>query len=171
MTNAFRPATPTEQRAADTPPAGKRRGRPPGSTNRSRKSLKAPIERLLVTVNIVVQAVAPRDALDGIEIAALATALDEQAKVSPRFRKGIEAIVGVAGGGSLIPVLAIIGGRRLSRHGILPGGDMVDQMGGIFLQMGTASPSEAAEAMDAVMVGLFGRNTNGTGNPEQPSAD
>lgn len=166
----FRPASPSERIAADTAP--KRRGRPPGSTNRSGgryKSLRTPIEKLLVTVNMVVQAVAPKDALDSTEIGALATAMDEQAKTSPRFRKGIEALVGVAGGGSLMPVLVIIAGRRLARHGILPGGAIADHMGGMILQMGNATPSEAAEVGEDIMKAFgFGAAAN-DGTPEQPT--
>ena len=75
----FRPAQEpvTEQ-------APKRRGRPPGSKNRSRASLETQIGGMLMTLNMALYVIPPlqRDALDAAEIAALAKALDEQAKNS-----------------------------------------------------------------------------------------
>lgn len=164
MTTAFRPASSAEQRAADTAP--KRRGRPPGSGNRSRKSLREPIEKFLLTVNMLLSVWQPKDALDAVEIGALATAIDEQAKTSPRFRRAIETLLATTGGASLLPVLAIIVGRRLSRHGVLPGGRMVDDFGGLFLQMSNAKPSEAQQAMTDIF-GAMGVDLSAANTPTE----
>lgn len=148
---------PTFRKASDIPPDANgdkapRRGRPPGSGSgkrRSSRSLRAGIDGLLVVINTVIGTVRPVDALDGTELAVLGKAIDEQAKASPRFRKGLEAILNVTGGTSLLPVLIIIGGRRLSRHNVIPA--PVDPLGRVVLQMMQAEPSAAAEAMDGIM--------------------
>jgi hypothetical protein len=106
----------------DEMPPQRRRGRPPGSKNRPRGSLKTEIGGTLTMLNMAVQ-LSPfaSDALDVIEIEALANALDEQAKQSPTFYRYISYVVKtVSGGGSLVGVCAMIGARRAARHGILP---------------------------------------------------
>lgn len=106
----------------ETPPATRRGpGRPRGSTNRrSTKSLRPQIASTLMAMNLVVY-LTPfnKDALDEVEIEALATALDEQAKQSPAFRRYLQGALGVASGGQLFGVLAIIGARRAARHGFM----------------------------------------------------
>ena len=111
-----------------TPPtesAPKRRGRPPGSKNRSSArtpSLENQIGALLVSMNFVVMIIPPlsRDALDDAEITALARAIDQQCKTSPRFRKYVETALAAGSGGQLMTVALMIVARRASRHGILP---------------------------------------------------
>lgn len=61
-----------------------------------------------------------KDALDPTEIAALARAIDAQCKQSVRFRKYVEAALTAGSGGQLFGVIALIGLRRASRHGLLP---------------------------------------------------
>lgn len=102
------------------------RGRPRGSRTRpdapSRASLETRIAGMLILANSVVYFVPglARDALDPTEITALAKAIDSQARQSPRFRRYIEAALTAGSGGQLFGVMAIIGMRRASRHGLLP---------------------------------------------------
>lgn len=133
----FRPAQEPIQEQAP-----KRRGRPPGSKNRSRASLEAQIGGMLMTLNMVLYVIPPlqRDALDAAEIAALAKALDEQAKSSPKFRGYLEAALAAGSGGQLIGVVALIGARRAARHGIIPA--EVDGMLGTMMQGATNKPAE-----------------------------
>lgn len=58
--------------------------------------------------------------MDEAEIDALASALDAQAKGSPRFRAMLTNALAVSSGGQLLGVCAIIGARRAARHGIIP---------------------------------------------------
>lgn len=60
------------------------------------------------------------DALDALEIDALAKALDEEARKSATFARYLDAALGVAGAGGIWAVLGLIAARRGSRHGILP---------------------------------------------------
>lgn len=115
-------AEPTGAVASDTAP--KRRGRPPGSRNsttstRSRsKSLKNEIGGTLTMFNLALLALPPTrsDALDTKEIELLASALDEQAKANPTFRKYLTIALSVTSGGQLISVVGIIAARRMARH-------------------------------------------------------
>lgn len=130
--------------------APKRRGRPPGSRNKaSRANLKKDLEGLITLANTVVVIAAPADALDPVEVEALAAALDEQAKANPRFRRMLENAISVAGGTSLITVVGIIVTRRLARHGVVPGGAMIDTMLGGVIRMATMPPQQAAAAVEA----------------------
>jgi len=130
-------------------PAPKRRGRPPGSKNKSgagrpRKTLEVQIGAMLTTVNMIVWAIPPLqpDALDAAEIAALAKALDETARNNPKFRGYLEAALAVGSGGQLLGVVAMIGARRASRHGMLP-----PEMDGMIGSMLQATTHESAEAV------------------------
>lgn len=100
----------------------------PPITAKGKVSLKEPIGGMLVLLNLPVQMFAPRDALDPAEVDALAMAIDEQAKLSPQFRKYVEAMIGAAGGGQLLVVCVMVGARRFARHGVFgPDGVMVDE--------------------------------------------
>lgn len=104
------------------------RGRPRGSAtrpdapSRSAQSLETRIGGMLLLANSVVYFVPglARDALDPTEIAALARAINDQCKQSARFRKYVEAALTAGSGGQLFGVLALIGLRRASRHGLMP---------------------------------------------------
>lgn len=106
----------------------KKRGRQAGSTNSgsSRVSRKGSLEKeigaLLVMVNLPLQMVPAlqKDALDHVELTALAKALDQQCQTSPTFRKYVEQLLKVQGGTSLVAVVAMIAARRAIRHEILP---------------------------------------------------
>jgi hypothetical protein len=107
----------------------KRRGRQVGwraGTSTSRVNRKGSLEKeiggLLVMVNMPLQMVPAlqRDALDHVEITALAKAIDQQCQTSPQFRKYVEQLLKVQGGTSLVAVVALIAGRRVIRHDILP---------------------------------------------------
>jgi hypothetical protein len=158
MVAPFRPAADVPP-SPDTPP--RRPGRPRGSGGgrRSSKSLRSGIDGLLVVVNTIVAQVRPHDALDATELATLGKAIDEQAKQSPRFRRALESMLNVTGGTSLIPVVAIIGARRLARHGMIP--RPVDPLGSVVLQMMQAEPSEAAAAMAQIQAMMQGVRAGG----------
>lgn len=143
MTTEFKPLSMPEQEPK------RRRGRPPGSRNvRSAKSLRKDLEGLITLANTIVVIVAPNDALEPVEVEALANALDEQAKQNPRFRRMLESAVSVAGGSSLIMVAGMIVTRRLARHGMIPGGQMVDMMLGGVIRMTSMPPQQAAAAVE-----------------------
>lgn len=114
----------------------RKRGRPPGSKNKSAGtigtrggSLETQIGALLWTVNIPLQLIPQlqRDALDQIEITALAKAIDAECKKSATFRKYVESALKVQGATSLVSVIALIAARRVVRHEII---DIPAEMGG-----------------------------------------
>ncbi len=133
---------PETKQSSEGEAAPKRRGRPPGSKNRNtRASLKTEIGGTLTIVNTAL-AFSPfaKDALDPIEIEALATALDEECKRSASFRRYVEYMTRtVSGGGSLLGVVAIIGVRRAARHNIVPA-QFDSQLGGL-LAMSIGKPA------------------------------
>lgn len=122
----FQPG-PTMEQLPETDKAPKRRGRPPGSKTgtgtrgRPRKSLKDQIGATLLTFNLALWAVPPtrNDALDEKEIELLAEAIDNQAKISPQFRKYLEIALAATSGGQLVSVVGIIVARRFARHEFL----------------------------------------------------
>lgn len=59
------------------------------------------------------------DELDQMEIAHLAKSLDAQCQRSPRFKKYVETFLGVAAGGGILTIVAMIVARRAARHGII----------------------------------------------------
>jgi len=77
---------------------------------------------MLTFANFFVMSIGPirNDALDTYEIIALAKALDQQAKTSPRFRRYLEAMLGAGAGASLLGLVVMIGARRAARHGVMP---------------------------------------------------
>lgn len=81
------------------------------------------------------------DELDAAEISALAASIDRQCLRSPRFRKYIEAMLGVGSGGTLLATIGIIATRRAARHGLIPNGQIVD------LTLGTMIATGGMEAM------------------------
>lgn len=101
---------------------GRPRGAKTAPSAPSRRSLREPIAATLMTMNLALMVIPPlrNDQLDMMEIDALARALDDQAKQSPRFRKVLENALTLSSGGQLVGVLAIIGARRAARHGLLP---------------------------------------------------
>lgn len=109
----------TQVPIAETPPK-----RPGGRTRapRSTASLEVQIGSMLTMANFVVMSIAPirNDALDQYEIVALAKAIDQQAKTSPRFRRYLEAMLGAGAGAGLVGLIVMIGARRAARHGVMP---------------------------------------------------
>lgn len=147
----------------------KRRGRPAGSTNLSggvrrsstRASLETQIGAFLVTINAPLMLFAAKDALDHVEIEALAHAIDQECQRSARFRKYVEQALAVQGGTSLVLVVAAIAGRRVIRHDLVEvpaplGNDGADAALGAVISMTTGKgpinpnisvmPNKAAEA-------------------------
>jgi hypothetical protein len=143
MTNGnvtFKPG-PTQEAIGPKETAPKRGpGRPPGSSS---KSLKSEIASTLMSINLVLIMIPPlrRDQMDMVEIEALADALDDQARKSPRFRKALEGALGVGSGAGLIGIVTIIIGRRAARHGIAP--EEMDQMLGNLLATGMQASKKA----------------------------
>jgi hypothetical protein len=114
--------------------APKRRGRPPGSKNlnsrsRSTANLENEIGGFLLLVNAPLQLVPAlqRDALDVTEIQALAKATAQECQRNATFRKYVEQALKVQGGANLVGVVALIVGRRVVRHNIIP---IPDEIGG-----------------------------------------
>src|SRR4051812_32399852 len=132
----------SESLDANGEPIKRRRGRPPGSKNktyggapvgsRTRRgnSLETEIGALLVMVNMPLQLVPAlqRDALDHIEIQALAKGINQECQVNPRFRKYVEQLLRVQGGTSLLAIVGMIAARRVVRHDIIP--NIPDEIGG-----------------------------------------
>lgn len=126
-------------------PAKRGRGRPrkdpnaptparvskPRATTRGR-SLKEEISATLFMFNLIF-AFMPEpwksDALDPMEIMLLSEALDDAARADARLHKYLTTIV-VSGGSmaNLVMVGAMIAGRRLARHGLVPA-DVDDGLG------------------------------------------
>lgn len=136
------------QDAIETPP---KRNAPKAapSSRTSSKSLKAEISGLLMTINLALMMIPPlsKDQMDMVEIEALADALDDQARRSPRFRKAIESALAMGSGGTLLGVVAIMGARRAARHGLIPGdAETVDQTLGNLLAQGTQASQKARNA-------------------------
>lgn len=143
----------------ETPPK-RGPGRPKGSKTRERApsrpprapsttSLRIRIGGMLVFVNVFVQMSPLKgDALDVVEIEALAKAIDEQCKQSPRFRKYVEAMLSAGSGGQLLGVCLIIGARRASRHGALPA-DVDMALGGMLASQAPTTGAPPAMASDA----------------------
>lgn len=129
----------------------KKRGRPSGSTTsgkpdstprRQTVNLESQIGAAILAVNIPLSFALPKDALDMVEVQALAKALNDEANRSPRFKKMLEQFLKVQGGTSLILVIAAIAGRRVVRHNIitLPEAitpDQADALLGGFISMTT----------------------------------
>ncbi len=118
-------------------------GRPPTTRGPYKKSLETQIGSMLVMMNLFVMATPLRsDALDMYEVSALAKAIDQQCKTSPRFRKYVEGALGVGSGGALAGMILMIGARRVSRHGMVP--PEIDSLLGSMIQ--TTVTKQATEA-------------------------
>lgn len=96
-----------------------------------------------MTINLVLVMIPPlrQDQMDMVEIEALADALDEQARKSPKFRKALEGALAAGSGAGLIGIIAIIAGRRAARHGMIP--SEADQMLGNMLAVGASAKAKA----------------------------
>lgn len=123
----------------------KKNGRPPGAKTSpqapSRRSLETQIGGTLVVINMVVMSIPPiaPDALDVVEINALAKAIDLQCRQSVRFRKYVEAALGAGSGAGLIGVCLMIGARRAARHNMIPT-ELDGAIGGMIAQAANAKP-------------------------------
>lgn len=130
----------------------KRRGRPPGSAptvrrGRTSGSLRTQIGGMLLFVNMPISILSSKNALDAVEIDALAKALDEECQRNARFRKYVEQMLAVQGGTSLIFVTLAIAGRRVVRNNLVTvpaeigSNETADAMiGGIISMMGGNGP-------------------------------
>lgn len=128
---------------ANGEPVKKRRGRPPGSKNKTyagqpvgsrrsgRDSLKTQIGAMLVTYNMPLRMLPMTSiyALDVTEIEALAQAIDTECQNNANFRKYIIKALNVQGVSSLVGVVAVIAGRRVVRAGLIPD-EILEPIGG-----------------------------------------
>lgn len=161
--------------ANDEPPQRGNSKRSSGTTKRaarpSTRSLRKEIDAFVVFLNGVVGVVAPNDALDSIEVAALVHAIDEEARTNAKFRRGLESLLNITSGGSLWMVVAIIGARRVARHGMVGQfGPIVDDGGAFILSTINAEPSEAAETMGSIInMFKYGNDTHESVNDASPT--
>lgn len=141
----FKPG-PTQDAVRETAP---KRG-PQKSAPRQARSLKSEIASTLMTINLVLVMIPPlrQDQMDMVEIEALADALDEQARKSPKFRKALEGALAAGSGAGLIGVIVIIAGRRAARHGMIP--TEADQMLGNMLAVGASAKAKANAGLNGV---------------------
>ena len=137
-----------------TTPVPRRRGRPPGSknrttTSRSSANLEDQIGGLLVLVNAPLQLIPAlsKDALDPTEIQALAKATALECERNATFKKYVLQVLKAQGSVGLIGVVALIVSRRAIRHGLLPippeigGNDGADQaLGFVIATMASGKP-------------------------------
>lgn len=111
----------------DGTPAAKR-GRKPGSSSTPSKgprgprtaSLEKQIGGAIFFANMFVSIVSTKDALDPVEIEALAKAIDDECQRNARFKKYVESALAVQGGTNLALVVVMIIGRRAIRHNLVP---------------------------------------------------
>ncbi len=111
-------------------------------------SLEIRLGAFISQINIFIWALPQtrKDALDPAEVKALASALDQQCRQSPRFRKYIEAMLVAGSGAQLGMVILMIGARRAARHGMVPV-EFDDMLGAQIAQMSSmpATPSPVIE--------------------------
>lgn len=115
----------------------------------SQRSLQTDIAALLVQGNLMFAGILKGDVMDDLEIMALAKAVDEQAKKSPRFRAVVQRALTVSGGTGLISITVIILARRASRHGLID--PMYDAGLGGYLALTQMSPSQQMAQLEAAM--------------------
>jgi hypothetical protein len=144
----FEPAS----RATKAPrrPAGS--GRAPRQPRAALPSLRKELDTFVVSINELLHAFDPLDALDDKEVAALVDALDKESRKSARLHRGLQTLLTFGSGGGLGMVVGIIVGRRLARRQLLGPtlSPVVDQVGGVIISGVQAEPSEAAEAMGMI---------------------
>lgn len=150
----------------------KRRGRPPGSKNRSttaraggKDSLKTQIGAMLVTFNMPLRMLPVTSiyALDPNEIEALATAIDTECQNNAQFRKYVVKALQVQGVSSLLGVVSVIAARRVVRAGLIPDEALAPVGGkeGADAALGVVLPMMTAKAMPQPIVI----------NPVEPTVD
>jgi len=167
----------TFTRQAESPDVKPKRSRSPRPSRAkaavSRAKIREGLDQLVAMVNTLLIVVAPYDALQPKEAAVLVNALDEQAEKSPRFRRGVEALLTVTSGGSLGLVVGLIVGRRLARRRVFGPtfSPLIDATAMGVIESMDVKPSEASEAMAAIM-SAFDSVGNGQENgAADPSAD
>lgn len=136
---------PLQEPLGETPPKrGPGRPRRDGSAPGTPRSAPLPavniqesVAGILMTINLTFMVAGgfgvplDRDAFDDVEIHALSTAIADQCKASPAFKRYVLAAIGVTGGAGLFGVIAIVAMRRAARHGMLPA--EADYQGGVLL--------------------------------------
>lgn len=140
------------------------RKRAPSATKRS---IEQDIASLLVYANLMLAPVLKSDVMDDVEILALAKAIDDQAKKSPRFRAAIDRMLTAVGGTGLIGVAIIIIARRASRHGLMS--PDWDQKLGIMLAVGQMTPAQQQAYMEEQMAAFMAAVEQEATNGEHPT--
>lgn len=148
----------------------KKRGRKPGQTtgsgstpsrarsSGSRGSLEQQIGGFILTINMPLSMFLPKDALDFVEIQALAKAIDQECQRNARFRKMVEQALAVQGGTSLLLVVAAIAGRRVVRHDLISIPDPIGNEGAD-VALGTVIGVVAGIKPDVDLASMFGQKT------------
>ena len=164
---AFGPAPEPEKKPKKPTP------RKPASGGGGARSIEQDIAAILVYSNLMLAPVLKGDALDEVEIMALARSIDRQAKNSPRFRAAVDKMLTAMGGTGLLGVSLMIVGRRAARHGMIA--REWDLNLGIALQVSQMSQSqqvafmeEQMAAVQAAMDAEAAHGQNGFSTPSQP---
>lgn len=132
------PPKPKEEKKATT-------RRPP-----QQRGMTNDIAALLIQANLMLAPVLKDDVMDDVEILALAKAVDDQAKKSPRFRKALMRMVEMSGGSGLLSITLIIVGRRAARHGMIA--PDWDHKLGAYLAFSQMTPQQMMSQMEAAMM-------------------
>lgn len=123
----------------------------------SQRGLTNDIAALLIQANLMLAPVLRDDVMDDVEILALAKAVDDQAKKSPRFRKALMRMVEMSGGSGLFSITLIIVGRRAARHGMIS--PDWDAKLGAYLAFSQMTPQAMMEQMEAAMMAAVSQQT------------
>lgn len=160
MTDGPTPLRPLDDDFGPVPPRARSNEKKPtarkptsGSGGGSSKSIKDDIAAILIYANMMLAPVLKGDVMDDVEILALAKAIDDQAKKSPRFRAAIQRMLTAMGGTSLIGVCIMIIGRRAARHGLIAG--EWDANLGMALAVSQMTQAQQMEMMEAQMAQMM----------------
>lgn len=122
-------------------------------TSRAKKSLETEIYGLLFMFNLAFAFMPPEiqgDALDDVEMRALAKSANDAAMANEQLYRWLDFALRGGGPGmfQLALCVAMIGGRRLARHGLIPG--EFDERLGLMLgaSVGTATLDDLTNSMN-----------------------
>lgn len=137
-------------------PSSERKSTRPRSTSSggskkssSRASMERDIAAVLIQANLMLAPVLKDDVMDDVEILALAKAVDDQAKRSPRFRAAVQRMLTFSGGTGLFTVTLIIVARRAARHGYIS--PDYDTRLGAYLALTQMTPQQMMDQMQQVV--------------------
>lgn len=122
------------------------RKKPEPKKSTASRSMVNNIAALLIQTNLMLAPLLKNDVMDDTEILALAKAVDDQAKKSPRFRKALVRMMEMSGGTGLVSISVIIIARRAARHGYLS--PDWDQKLGAYLALTQMTPQQMMAQME-----------------------